>query len=135
MTYQRLLTFVITYFPNTRCDANTPNGELHAVVTDPGGMEPAGGYTYLWAEAGGALHPTATGQGTPDLTLIPEGTYSLTVTNNDTGCETVVDNYVLTNEAPQPLEIAVSTAGNTNCVNPNGKMAVTILGVTIPGSG
>ena len=87
---------VITYRPNTRCDANTPNGELHAQVSDPGGMEPAGGYTYLWSETSGPLHATAVGQGTADLTMIPEGNYDLTVTNNDTGCETIIDTYVLT---------------------------------------
>ena len=123
---------VVTFVPNTRCDPNTPNGELHVAATDPGGVEPGAGYTFIWSETSGPLHATATGQGSPDLTLIPEGNYDLTVTNNDTGCETRIDTYVLTNESPSPLLVSVSSSGNSNCVNPNGKMAATVIDPQYP---
>ncbi len=124
---------VITFVPNTRCDSSVPNGELHAVASTPApGVEPSG-YTFTWTGVNGTATPTpAQGQNTADLIDIPEGEYDLVVTNNDTGCELAADTYILTNEAPQPLQVSVTTSGNTNCVNFNGQMAATVISPLYP---
>ncbi|MCP4461014.1 MAG: gliding motility-associated C-terminal domain-containing protein, partial [Cytophagales bacterium] len=119
------------FIPNTRCDPTNPNGSITAEADGSTSTDPVTGYTFAWTDANPTADPTvAQGQGTNILINIPAGTYDLTVINNATGCTTVADSYILTDESQASLErenISVSTSSNTNCVNFNGKMAATVI--------
>jgi hypothetical protein len=77
---------------NTAC--GTPNGTL-AVSAFTAGGEPAGGYDYEWLD--GSMNQIALN---PTVNNLPAGTYFITVTNNDTFCQsggqtTINDNSII----------------------------------------
>ncbi len=76
-------------------------------------ISPAGTYTYAWSN----------GAGTMNLSNIPGGSYSLTVTSSS-GCTGVA-----TIDVPDAVFIPAITgvaAANTSCISPNGSIAVTV---------
>lgn len=94
--------------PNSSC--TTPNGS--ATVTATG----ASGFTYLWdANAGNQSGATASG--------LPAGTYSVTATDNISGC-TATASAVVGNNTPTVTATTV-TNGVTDCVSSNGSATVT----------
>ena len=91
---------------NTTCDFS--NGNIN--VTASGGVAP---YTFLWAG----------GQTTEDLTNMPAGSYSVTVTGAN-GC-TKVANMTLTNTNP-PIGVSGVVLANTTCTGSNGSIDVSV---------
>ena len=120
------------FVPNTRCDPTIPNGSITAEADGSTSTNPATGYTWAWTGVDQSGTPVAALPNSATVTNIPAGTYDLTVTNNATGCITVADPYILTDESPAPLNISVSTSSNTNCVSFNGRMAATVIQPNFP---
>ena len=121
-----------TFEPNTRCDPTISNGSLTTEADGSMSTDPLTGYTWAWTGSDQSGNLVRALPNAAEITGIPAGTYNLTVTNNATGCSTVADPYILTDESPTPLNISVSTSGNTNCVNFNGKMAATVIQPNYP---
>lgn len=96
----------------TSCDFS--NGSINVTVS--GGVTP---YTFMWGD----------GQITEDLTNIPAGSYSLTVTGAN-GCSSTA-NITVPNNNP-PINITGTTVSNTSC-NSNNNGSITI-NVTPPGT-
>jgi gliding motility-associated-like protein len=117
----------VSFVPNTRCDASTPNGEIHVQADGSTSTDPITGYTFTWTGVDQLGAPVVGLPNSADLTGIPAGTYNLTVTNNATGCSTAAAPYILTDKSPKPLQVDVTTAPNTNCINFNGQMAATVI--------
>jgi hypothetical protein len=100
--------------PNTSC--STSNGSVSVNAITAGG-EPTGGYSYDWRDASSNQVGT-----TASVNNLPTGSYTVTVTNNDTGClagtsASVSDNTVLPVLTPSSLP-------NTSCQVPNGSVTV-----------
>ena len=114
----------------TNCDPAIPNGALGAsdplVVTTATG-EPVAGYTFQWWIGGTAgLVPDFTGVNYSSLDI---GTYTLITINNDTQCPSAPVQVNIVDAGIIPAITEVFT-NNTNCVNPNGAISVSIGGVT-----
>ncbi|MBL7826648.1 MAG: gliding motility-associated C-terminal domain-containing protein, partial [Saprospiraceae bacterium] len=84
-------------------------------LTVTGGQTP---YIFNWS----------TGSPTEDLTAVPPGTYSVTVTGGN-GC-TTIDNYDVTENVTIPSISGVPTS-NTSCVANNGAIALSVTPVTL----
>ncbi|MFK7799677.1 MAG: choice-of-anchor L domain-containing protein [Aureispira sp.] len=82
-------------------------------LTISGGVQP---YTYLWSN----------GSTTEDLSGIPAGTYTITITEN-TGCA-VVQSYTINNNA---LNIA-GVVTDQGCAGPTGSIDLTVTNGTLP---
>ncbi|MBV6644592.1 MAG: gliding motility-associated C-terminal domain-containing protein, partial [Cyclobacteriaceae bacterium] len=104
----------------TNCDSlGNPNG-LFAVVADGSNDETR--YTFRWEDAvGGVL---AVNNDT--LSPIAAGDYTVIVTDGVTGCVSS-ETFTMVNDIPNPIPLSISTSPNENCVNPNGKAAVSVI--------
>ncbi|WP_298778371.1 T9SS type A sorting domain-containing protein [uncultured Polaribacter sp.] len=88
-------------------------------ITVNGGTAP---YTYFW-NYGGVM--------TQDISGLPSGTYSVTITD-DNGCE-IVQNDIIVNQPLAPLSIDNSTVTPLSGFETNdGKIEVSVLGGTAP---
>lgn len=87
---------------NTTCDL--ANGSINTSVT--GGVAP---YTYLWGD----------GETSQNLSNIPAGSYTLTVTGAN-GC-TGTANITVSNNNP-PINLSATTVANTTCNGGNGSI-------------
>ncbi len=74
---------------------------------------PAGTYTFIWSN----------GSTTEDLTGIPGGTYSVTVTSSD-GCTAITSTIV--EDTLIPLAITGTALPNTSCTGQNGSIDITV---------
>ncbi|MFN3876047.1 MAG: SprB repeat-containing protein, partial [Flavobacteriales bacterium] len=92
------------------------NGSVSVIVT--GGTAP---YTYLWSPG------APNGQGTPAITDLCPGAWTLTVT--DAGACSITQGFTVT--APQPLQAGVATTPS-ECGVCNGAAALSITGGTAP---
>ena len=93
------------------------NGSIDVSVT--GGASP---YTYIW---GG-------GQTTQDISNVPAGSYSVTVTGAD-GCTRELA-VTVANTDP-PITITGTVVANTTCNGGNGSISTTVAPATPPGGG
>ena len=96
----------------TGCTGNT--GTIHATVT--GGTAP---YTYAWS----------TGAETPTIGSLPDGIYSLTVTDKNSCTKTISDTL---KSAGNTLVVTLSTTEPTGCNTPTGTISATVSGGTAP---
>ncbi len=97
---------------STATTCGQSNGAIDLNVT------PAGAYTYLWSNGGN----------TEDLSAIPAGTYSVTVTSTN-GCTNTTS--VIVPDNSNPILLNGITVPNTSCSQPNGAIDIT---VTTPGT-
>jgi gliding motility-associated-like protein len=99
-------------------DCAAPNGSL--TLTINGGVTP---YTYLWN----------TGATTADLSGLSAGTYSVTVRDAN-GCQATLSRTITDPNCTPACTMTASAAGtnSTDCVTPNGSIALTINGGTAP---
>ncbi|MDH5609490.1 MAG: gliding motility-associated C-terminal domain-containing protein, partial [Cyclobacteriaceae bacterium] len=100
---------------NTSCEPARPTGRL--AVTANGSTDTTL-YQFDWN----------TGYRGATLDSIPAGTYTVTVTTLATGCSSS-ESYTLIDDFMIPLTISTSESPNTNCVNPNGKVAASVLNI------
>ncbi len=107
---------VPTVVDQSSCDPSTPNGAISLSVD--GAAATTSGYTFSW------LLPSGTTASGITLTDLAYGSYSLTVTNTTTGCDTTliipVENDILENA---PLTLVASDV--TFCDPYNGAVNVT----------
>jgi hypothetical protein len=60
---------------------------------------------------------------------LPVGNYTVNITERSTGC-IYSENYTMSQEEGiSPITLSLSTSGNTNCKNPNGVVAGTVLNI------
>ena len=95
---------------NTSCA--TPNGALNITVT------PTGGYGYSWSN----------GSTTEDLSGLPPGSYSVTVTAGSS-CVSSATFQVVNNTSDPVIVLAITAA---ICTNPNGAIDLAVSGATTP---
>ncbi|MEM6736474.1 MAG: gliding motility-associated C-terminal domain-containing protein, partial [Bacteroidota bacterium] len=116
----------------TNCDPENPNGRL-TVLAD--GQPENGDYNFQWyagmmVSASDSLstddYPGAT---TNSVSRLDSGFFTVEVVNNVTGCSTV-ETYEMVNDTPDEFALTTSVSSNTNCSNPNGKVAVSVLNPT-----
>ena len=107
---------VPTITPQSSCNFDDPNGAIS--LTIDGAAATTIGYTFAWT-----LPDASTASGTT-LTDLPYGSYSLTVLDNTTGCDTTliipVENNILENA---PLTLVANDV--TFCDPYNGQVEVT----------
>ncbi|MFY0687328.1 MAG: gliding motility-associated C-terminal domain-containing protein, partial [Cyclobacteriaceae bacterium] len=99
----------------TSCDPDRPTGRI--VVTVDGG-QPDSLYTFTWSN--GATTSTADS--------LSAGTYTVEVALNSSGCSST-RTFNVVDDIRTPLVINASSASNTNCANPNGQVAASVLDV------
>ncbi len=92
---------------STAATCGQSNGAIDLNVTPPGT------YTYLWSN----------GSSTEDLSAIPGGSYTVTVTSTD-GCSNTTNIILEDNQIT--LMISGTTLSNTSCTSPNGAINVSI---------
>ncbi len=105
-------TLSLTGVPAANTSCSAPNGGINLTVT------PAGNYTYTWSNM----------VATEDLTNIPAGTYTVTVSAGGT-CTAVGTYQVTSTAAPPTLSTIPSSA---TCDLSNGGVNLTITGGTTP---
>ncbi|MFZ9046119.1 MAG: gliding motility-associated C-terminal domain-containing protein, partial [Cyclobacteriaceae bacterium] len=100
---------------NTSCDPNFPTGIL-SVTADGSNDETL--YSFVWDN----------GRTGAQIDSLAAGSYTVTATNRSTGCSSSAS-YTLEDEFLLPLTISTSSSPNTNCVNPNGSVAASVLDI------
>jgi gliding motility-associated-like protein len=89
------------------------------ITIDGVGSSTGTSFTYLWTTSGGSID---SGQNTLTPTVSSAGTYTLTVTNTDNGCEESVD-VIVGEDLNEPNVVA--NGGEIDCVN----SSITIDGI------
>ncbi|WP_421765287.1 gliding motility-associated C-terminal domain-containing protein [Ekhidna sp.] len=117
----------------TNCSPSNPNGGF--VVLADGQPENAT-YDFEWYFGTGTTNPLTsddytggsnlTGANTNNVSGLAAGFYTVEVTDNTTGC-TISETYEMVDNIPNPIPISTTTSANTNCVNPNGKVAASVI--------
>ena len=113
------------------CDTSFGVGEISVVVTEVDGTPEATGYVLVLKNSGGTtiVETSTTGNNAASYTGLASGVYTLTATNNRTGCVLTQDIDVPT-ETENVLITSSSVVHQTTC-DPNG--SVTISEVTFNG--
>ena len=109
---------------NTVCDvaAINPNGELLATINNAGTN-----FSISW---NGGIAPAVPSGAIGDHYInLKSGSYTATVTNNDTGCKSIAGTQSVIDNLTLPV-IAVIVTDQTSCAAPNGKLAATADGTT-----
>ncbi len=88
-------------------DCGNSNGAIDLVVS------PSGTYTFAWSN----------GAATEDISGLPPGTYTVTVTSSD-GC-TATTSASVVNQGTNFI-ISGTSAANTSCLSPNGSIDITV---------
>ncbi len=113
---------VINHFTN--CD--DPDGSITVSPSMASGPEPALGYSYQWyfgSGTGNTLDPTDLNDGTElagtttaAVSGLEDGTYTVLITNNDTGCDTE-EEYDIQDQRVYPVVDPglIATTPNINC--------------------
>jgi gliding motility-associated-like protein len=110
-------TLIVLTPSSTNSTCGSTNGT--ASVSVAGGISP---YTYNW-------NGTPTGDGTPDITGLASGAYSVTVTDAN-GCQKIISANV--NDAGAPT-ISIASLTNVDCFgNANGEISVNVTGGVTP---
>ena len=108
---------LVSFANQTNCDPGNPNGSLSATAD---GSTDNVAYNFEWRdELDNIIEPN-----NASVSNLAEGTYTLTVTDNSTGCM-ISQSFDIADEIIQPF-ITTSTQPNTNCVDPNGVMNATV---------
>ena len=116
---------VINHYTN--CDA--PDGSITVAPAMASGPEPALGYSYQWyfgsgtgntLDAADLVDPSAlAGTTSAAVSGLEDGTYTVVITNNDTGCDTE-EEYDIQDQRVYPVVDPglIATSPNINCSGP-----------------
>ncbi|WP_258099666.1 gliding motility-associated C-terminal domain-containing protein, partial [Marinoscillum pacificum] len=110
-----------SFLEQTNCDPSNPSGSL-TVTAD--GSQDTTVYQFEWADASGTVIET----NNPTADSLASGDYTVTVTVIATGC-TISQTFTMIDNYPDPLQISISSEGNSNCVDPNGQLAATVINI------
>ncbi|MFH6981977.1 gliding motility-associated C-terminal domain-containing protein [Marinoscillum luteum] len=102
----------------TNCDPDNPNGSL---TVSANGSQDNTLYTFEWTNSAGIV--VEANNATADS--LAADTYTVTITEVATGCS-VSENYTMIDDYPDPLKLSVTSEGNSNCVNPDGRLAAKV---------
>lgn len=107
---------------NTVCDITTitPTGELLATVNA------GSNFSINWT---GVAPAAVTGTNGERFINLKAGSYSATVTNNDTGCQSIASSQSVMDNLTYPV-IAVGVTPQSSCGSPNGVLSATADGTT-----
>ncbi len=116
-----------TVIPNSSCNPLIPNGFIEASASERNG-NPPGNYTFSWLFNAGTLPGSVvetTNNPTSELSLAPEGGYTLSVTNLATGCSFSRDiNLLLNQSLSLPNIVNILPTNPVDCL-PTGSLRVT----------
>ncbi|MFT6868595.1 MAG: hypothetical protein ACJA08_003449, partial [Cyclobacteriaceae bacterium] len=103
----------------------TPNGSM--TVSGDGSTDPVF-YSFQWYTDSNmtSIVPVANGGNTATIFEITAGEYTVEVTSLNTGCSSV-ETYKMIDDILSPLTLTATSSPNDNCIDPNGRMAVSIL--------
>jgi large repetitive protein len=111
---------------NSACDANS-DGSIRVNVTNPGSVPALLNYTYTWTTP--VASPIANGLSNGDGLLgddnfggLVDGTYSVLVENNSSGCTTTAQNVIT--KVAVPIVVANATPINQFLCDPDGSITV-----------
>jgi hypothetical protein len=116
---------------NIKCEDSAPdNGELRAVVTRNGvEVLDYSDFAFQWYDDTTATTAIPAPGGTSNvLTGLPEGDYSLIVTNTDKGCASIPTDTSVVRIGVDPEITIVENSPQSHCVPPNGELEVFITG-------
>ncbi len=105
----------------TNCDPSNPIGSLTVSGND---SQDNTLYTFEWVNSAGDI--VETNNATADS--LAADVYTVTVTEVATNCSST-ESYTIIDDYPEPLRISVSSEGNSNCVDPNGVLAATVVNI------
>jgi len=106
----------------TDASCNTSNGSITG-ITVSGGTLP---YTYSWSD--GTLEVSTS----LDLTGMPFGTYSLTVTDSN-GCQSTAGHFIINQSNPATIDVSSISVIDASCNGSNGSITgITVTGGTLP---
>ena len=116
-----LVNLAITDNSNCSAPGNGAIDASAAVSTPAPGVEPVNGYTYNWYDAAGnPLSETG-----PVLSNLMEGDYQLSVTNNDTKCNSPLVVATVGNNSVAPASNFSIDQEQTACIGENGQLTLT----------
>ncbi|MEQ6118586.1 gliding motility-associated C-terminal domain-containing protein [Reichenbachiella sp. MALMAid0571] len=103
----------------------TPNGSM--TVSGDGSTDPLE-YSFQWYSDVTLTTPVpnANGGNTATIFEITAGNYTAVVTSLTTGCSST-QTFKMIDDILSPLTLTVTSSPNDNCVDPNGRMAVSVL--------
>ncbi|WP_425391329.1 gliding motility-associated C-terminal domain-containing protein [Ekhidna sp.] len=117
----------------TNCTPDNPNGRLLVLAN---GQPENATYDFEWYYGTGTSNPLTSddytgganlaGANTNEVSGLAAGFYTVEVTNIATGCS-ISETYEMTDKIPNPIAISTTASANTNCVNPNGKVAASVI--------
>jgi hypothetical protein len=116
---------------NIKCEDSAPdNGELRAVITRNGvEVLDYSDFAFQWYDDATATNAIPAPGGTSNvLTGLPEGDYSLIVTNTDKGCASIPTDTSIVRIGVDPEITIVENSPQSHCVPPNGELEVFITG-------
>ncbi len=105
----------------TNCDPSNPNGTL-TVSAD--GSQDNTLYTFEWTNSAGVV--VEANNATADS--LAEDTYTVTVTEVSSNCS-ISEQYTMVPGYTNPFLVSITSEGNSNCVNPNGILAATVIDI------
>ena len=115
--------------PQTSCDPLSPNGSASASVDESaqgGGTSVTIGYTFEWFSGQTTSGPTVANG--PSASNLSSGTYTVLVTDDNTGCFSSEEIFIPENLViPNP---AVTVTDQDTCIPPNGALSATVGGTT-----
>ncbi|MBC6426201.1 MAG: gliding motility-associated C-terminal domain-containing protein [Ekhidna sp.] len=127
-------TITLEEFDNpSNCDPDMPDGRLRVLAN---GEEEGTNYDFEWYFGDDTTNPLTSddytggaelaGANTNEVTGVAAGTYTVEVTDLNTGC-TITRTERLQDDNPNPIAISTSSSANTNCVSFNGSAAASVI--------
>jgi hypothetical protein len=115
---------------NLSCDPNLPDGRLSVTIHPlPSGGTPD--YTVQWFAGGLPVNPSspidvANGGNTTEIFDVLEGTYSVRITNDDSGC-TYYGRGTIGKQEKLPVVAAIADHHQTHCTQPDGSATAQVV--------
>ena len=108
----------------TNCN-DVPNGTM--TVSGDGSTDTAL-YSFAWYNGGQPVSGSVIST-EPLVTDLAAGEYTVVVTNLNTGCFST-ETFTMLDDRQDPLQLTTTSSANSNCVNPNGQLSVSVLNPT-----
>ncbi len=125
------ITFLLPEVTNTTCFEGS-DGRIRLSGVSGGIPNGAGDYTYNLVRAGSPLvgytNPTDQVSADADFTVLPEGTYTLKITDSK-GCIKTINNIIIAQPAPLSSATILATVRNVSCLGgADGEYGIRFIG-------